>query len=84
MTRVEVFIEELVLHGFAPGDRHRLGAVVERELARLFGEQGVPPWLARGGELAQLPGGSFTVTPDIRAETVGAQVAQAVYQGLHR
>ena len=36
-----------MLHGFAPGDRYRIGDAVERELARLFAEQGVPPSLAQ-------------------------------------
>ena len=31
-------IDELVLHGFSPGDRHRIGAAVRGELARLLAE----------------------------------------------
>ena len=45
---IELHIEELVLHGFEPGDRHRIGEAIERELARLFAEQGTPPSLAQG------------------------------------
>ncbi len=32
---ISVRIEELVLHGFDPRQRHAIGAAVERELARL-------------------------------------------------
>ena len=81
---IELHIEELVLHGFAPGDRYRIGEAVERELARLFAEQGVPPSLAPGGEVASLDGGAFEVEPGSTAEAIGVQVAQAVYGGLSR
>jgi hypothetical protein len=81
---VDLHIEELVLDGFNPGDRHRIGAAVEAELARLFAERGVSPSLAWGAELATLDGGSFDVAPGAGPEQVGGQVAQAVYGGLNR
>lgn len=80
--RVELYIEELVLHGFAPADRYRIGESVERELARLFSERGVSPSLAQSGEVLNLNGGTFEVEPGGEVETVGARVAQAVYGGL--
>jgi hypothetical protein len=81
---VEVRIEELLLHGFAPGDRYRIGQAVERELVRLFTEQGVPPSLTQGGEIASMDGGAFNVAPGSKSETIGVQVAQAVYRGWSR
>ena len=42
MKRIELHIEELVLHGFAPADRYRIGDTVQRELTRLLAEQGMP------------------------------------------
>jgi len=79
---IELHIEELVLHGFAPGDRHEIGAAVERELARLFAEQGVPASLANGGVIGCLNGGSFSVTRGSKPEVIGSQVAQSVYGGM--
>jgi hypothetical protein len=79
---VELRIEELVLHGFAPGDRYRISEAMERELARLFAEEGTPPRLGRGSEMVHLDGGAFEVKPSLGAEAIGAQVAQAVYRGL--
>ncbi|EFH84856.1 hypothetical protein [Ktedonobacter racemifer] len=79
---VELHIEELVLHGFVQGDRYEIGAAVERELARLFAEQGVPASLANGGEIARLNGGSFTVARGSQADVIGAQMAQSVYGGM--
>lgn len=81
-AHVELYIEELVLHGFAPAERHHIGDAVERELARLFAEQGVPPALLRVQDSPQIDAAPFRVAAGTRAETVGVQVAQAVYGGL--
>ncbi|MGH9944725.1 MAG: hypothetical protein ACRD9R_20450 [Pyrinomonadaceae bacterium] len=80
--KVELHIEELVLHGFAPGDGVDIGAAVERELARLFAEQGVPPSFMHGLEATRVNAGGFNVAPGAQAEAIGAQVAQAIYGGL--
>ena len=82
--QIELNIDELVLHGFAPGDRHRIGEAVERELTRLLTDRGVPQSLERGGEIASMDGGAFEVAPGSRAQVVGAQVAKAVYGGLRQ
>jgi len=81
---IELNIEELVLHGFSPGDRYSIGDAVERELTRLLADQGVPQSLERGREIAHVDGGAFEVAPDSRAGVVGAQVAKAVYGGLRQ
>jgi hypothetical protein len=83
-SSVEIRIEELALHGFTPIDRYRLAAAVERELARLFTDQGVPTSLAQGNEIAHLNGGRFEVAAGANAEGIGIQVAQALYGGLTR
>ena len=81
---VELRIEELVLRGFSPGQRHRIGEIIESELSRLFTEEGVPPSLGRGGVISHLDGGALDVAPGTSAEQVGAQVAQALYGGMTR
>jgi len=81
---IEVFIDELILHGFAASDRHRIKAAVERELGRLFSEQGAPSALAQTGEIATLDGGTVEVAPGSHVEAVGTQVARALYGGLSR
>jgi hypothetical protein len=82
--KIDLHIEELVLEGFRPSDRHRIGAAVESELARLLGERGLPPGLAQGADLPRLDGGSFEAKPGARPEAVGRQVAGAVYGGMRR
>ena len=81
-VNLELHIDELVLRGFSPGDRYRIGDAMERELARLFAERGTPPSLAQGSEIEGLDGGTFEVKPGFGAEAIGVQVAQAVYGGL--
>jgi len=84
MPDIELDIDELVLHGFAPGDGEHIGAAIKRELARLFAEQGLPAGLRADGAIARLDGGAFPVAPAATTAAIGAQVAQAVYGGLAR
>jgi hypothetical protein len=81
---IELEIDELVLHGFAPGDRWRIGAAVERELGRLLSEQGLPTALAQVNERPVLNGGSFEVRPNARPDGIGVQVAHAIYGGFSK
>jgi hypothetical protein len=81
---IELNIEELVLYGFSPGDRHRIGEAVEQELTRLLADRGVPESLERGREIANMDGGAFEIAQGSRADVVGAQVAKAVYEGLRK
>ncbi len=79
---VEVHIEELVLDGFSPADRLRIGAALERGLARLLAERGLPEGLAGGAQVDAIDAGSFVREPLATPVSIGGQVAQAVYGGL--
>jgi hypothetical protein len=81
---IELRIEELILHGFAPGDHHPIGAAMERELGRLLSERGLPPQLVQAGERPSLDGGSFALRPNARPEAIGVHVARAVYGGFSK
>ncbi len=81
---IELHIEELVLHGFAPDDRYRIADSVECELVQLFAEQGMPQPLAQSGEIAHLDGGAFEAARGSKPDAIGAKVAKAVYGGLNR
>lgn len=81
-TQIELHIEELVLDGFTPADRHRIGDAVERHLTRLLAGPGAARRLAGGGEVARLNAGSFNVARGSTPDAIGAQVARAVYRGL--
>jgi hypothetical protein len=81
-SNFRVHIGELILHGIAPGDRYRVGEAVERELARLFLESGIPPTLTAGHDVEHLNAGTFKTAARPAPVTFGAQVANAVYQQL--
>ena len=80
---IELHIEELALHGFPAADRHAIGGAVERELARLLGQQEDRSGLV-DREIAQLEGGTFAVAPNATPEMIGTQIAQTIYSGLIR
>lgn len=80
----EVHIEELVLHGFSAADRLRIGAALERELARLLAERGLPEGLAGGAQVEAIDAGSFVRGPLANPGSIGCDVARAVYGGLGR
>jgi hypothetical protein len=80
---VHVQIDELVLHGFAPADRHRIADAVQSELTHLFAEQGVSPALRQGGEASRLKAAAIGVTPTMPAGAIGTQVARSVYGSLN-
>jgi len=77
---VELHVGELVLHGLSPRDRAGVGETFEREMARLFAEQGNP--LGRRGYVGRLDGGSFETKPDSTPEAIGIQIARATYRSL--
>jgi hypothetical protein len=83
-------IEELVLDGFDDHltgsggaiDRSRIASAVQSELTRLFAERGVPPSLRQGGSITALDGGQLDSAPGSGPETVGAQIARALFRGV--
>lgn len=81
-ANVELHIEELTLDGFDSIDRYGVAAAVERELARLLGERGVPAQLETGFERAHADAGEFQLAHDSTAEAIGAEVARSLYGGF--
>jgi hypothetical protein len=81
---VEVHIEELVLHGFAPGDRHVIADAVQRELAQLISESQIPVSHGDPVALKQIDAGTFHVKPGSKPQATGTQIAKAVYRSLQR
>ena len=79
---IEVYIEELVLHGFSHSKRYRIGQALQLELTRLISEQGIPSTLSNECEYARINGGTINMSPVSKAEVIGNQVAQSIYMGL--
>lgn len=85
-SNINLHIEELVLHGFAPGDRYTIADAVEKELSRLlsghFAEPGSRSLLTSNNDATRLDAGAFQVEPRSQANSIGTQIAQAVHEGI--
>lgn len=81
---VEMHIEELVLHGFAPGDRYRIGDAMQEELVRLLEAQNLPSTLQDGVALDQIDAGTLRVNAGASAATIGGDTAQALHGSISR
>ncbi len=81
---VELHIEEIVLHGFAARDRHRIAAAVQVELARLLAAEGQANLLKGRWSLETVNAGAFKVQANAKPQAAGAQIAQAVYRTMKR
>ena len=80
-TRVELLIDELVLHGFSRAERHAIGAALQGELQRLIaaGDLG---GLASLKSVSAMRAGNITLQPGAKPGAVGSQIAKAVHGGL--
>jgi hypothetical protein len=83
-SKVQLHIEELVLHGFDPRGRYSISDAVQQELTQLFTGQGVPAQLTELSPTERIDAGSFQVGAAARTHAVGAQIANAVYGGARR
>ncbi len=81
---IELHIEELVLDGLSPGDHHAIGESVERELSRMFAEQGSPQLIEQSGEIQSLQAGKFDIKENSKDDVIGVQMARTIYGGLKK
>lgn len=79
---VELQIGELVLRGFAPGDRHRIAAAMQREMTRLITAHGVPDAWHTSPPVMQ--GQQLTAAHDAKPHAVGTAIARSVYGSTSR
>jgi hypothetical protein len=80
--KLDITIEELVLHGFPAADRNRISEALQHEFARLLTTEGTPASFRNGGNIQSMNAGSIRLAAAGGPRKVGAQVAQAVYGGL--
>ncbi len=79
---IEIYIEELNLVGFAPGDRYQISESVQHELEQLFAAGCATAFPAADVSAEFIDAGSFTATSESRPATIGAQIAGSVYDAL--
>ena len=79
---VEIFIDELVLHGFSQGERYNISSAIEQELARLINDRGIPASFISGGDVTALNAGSIKMAKGDKAISKGSKIAGSVYTAL--
>ena len=82
-SSITLHIEQLVLHGFATADRHRIADRVQSELARLMGE-GNPMPVRAPVALERIEAGTFKVMAGASPRATGTQIAHAIYRSLQQ
>jgi hypothetical protein len=80
-ARIEIHIEELVLHGVAPADRRAVGDALQRELETLVARHGVPALLSRPEGVAQQSARPIMLTQGASPAALGADVARTIHRG---
>jgi hypothetical protein len=79
---LDLAIEELILYGMPSVSRDSLGIAIERELTRLFAEQGLPAALRMPGAITYQNGDTFTQPPGADADRLAVQIAQSIYRSI--
>jgi hypothetical protein len=81
---IALHIERLILDGAPvdPRQRSLLQTAFEAELTRLLTAGGLRGEIASGAELRSLPAGAIQLAPGVLPQTLGEQIAGAVYNQL--
>jgi hypothetical protein len=81
-SRVEIIIDELVLHGFSPSERYAVGDSLSQELERLIMDQGFQAH--ENLDIPSLRTAPVNLPQSSKPDLVGSRVAQSVYKGFPR
>ena len=81
---IKFTIDELIMEDVPAAQRYQIADAVQRELAAQFAREGLTRALGRSVGLSRdvVDGGVMSLAPGARAETIGGQLAGAIYQGL--
>jgi hypothetical protein len=77
-TRIELVIDEIVLHGFDPLHGHSIGDAVQRHLHQLVAERAHAFRGHTSSETPRADAGAFAASRTGPADATGAGVARAV------
>lgn len=81
-VRIELIIDELVLHGFASGDRYAIGEAVQAHLESLLAADSIAP--AKNVSVDNLTPQQVVLGRKATAGSIGSGIAQAIHGGLRR
>ena len=83
---VNLHIERLILDGLpvSPLQGAAVRSALERELARLVAQIGLPGQWGSGGTVPHLPAQQFNLAPDERPDSIGRHIARSLHRGIGR
>lgn len=73
---IEISIDQLVLHGFEPGQRMEIAAALEQSLQQAFAAQGIEQW--QSAEVYMANAGHITLPAGARSHVIGNSIGQSV------
>ena len=79
-ARVELHIEELVLDGFEPHQRHEIAEALRARLGELLVDRGLPD--ALWNDAAAIDAGSIALGESAPPARTGTAAADAIYRGF--
>ena len=82
MRRVVVDIERLVLRGFRAEERHEIGAGLQLEMGRLFGDASAVARLKSLGDVRRLSVSGTPIEQGSTPRRVGQSVAQSIREEI--
>jgi len=77
---IELHIDELVLRGFAAGDRMQIAEALQTELTNLLMRDSAATGMRQSLNIDRIHAGSFQVARGAKPAAIGAQLAQSVYR----
>lgn len=78
--KVQVKIDNLVLHGFEYHDNIRISEAIKQELSRLIRESDISDNNIRSYTMSSANGLPFVVESNMNSRTIGKGVARAVFK----
>jgi hypothetical protein len=79
MSEIHLHIEELVLRGFDPADRHTIADAVQRELLQLVTDRGL---LQHDLATPSVDGGKVTFQPGTSSSDMGSAIAHNIHGAI--
>ena len=79
---IELVIDEIVLHGFDPRQRHAIADAMTAELTRLLQAQAGQLGAGRSADVAHANGGTFESPPSRPARATGTGIARSVWTAV--
>jgi hypothetical protein len=79
---IHIEIEQLALYGFTYHDHRRISASIQKELATLITEKGLPKGISEKKEISNLHTRSPQIQTMSNPKSIGVRVARSIYSAL--